>query len=152
MNLPRVKKLFFHTIIIPNSYICCYHGLTCKVKTNYFTLPSWYILLILVIYSNSVQYTPKTTSVQVTMTSMLSNQSSGQFSGLVDQKQHGLLITFSSLVFQDTTLSPVFPFALVAPVLSTFLVLPLLPRALNFGIASDLVLDSFLHSLHSLPR
>lgn len=34
-NLPWVKKMFFHTIIIPNSCFCCYHRLPCKVKTNH---------------------------------------------------------------------------------------------------------------------
>lgn len=53
-NLPRMKKLSFHTIIIPNSCICCYHWLPCKVKTNHFNITilmyflnvDWYSLTI----------------------------------------------------------------------------------------------------------
>lgn len=46
-NLPRVKKMFFHTVIIPDSCFCCCHRLPCKAKTIDLLEQSWHTLPLL---------------------------------------------------------------------------------------------------------
>lgn len=101
-----MKKLFFHTIIIPNSFICCYHWLTCKVKNNFNITISIYKcwLYILTIFN----IPPKLLLSRSPVTSTLSNptvDSQAYLSVALTTVVHTLLTTLSSLVFQDTTLT-----------------------------------------------
>ena len=148
-----MKKLFFHTIVIPHSCICCYHWLTCKAKTISI-LQSWHILLILTIYSNNISYTAKTTIVRVT-DGLHGAEPEGRVSGLIHQQHLAQPTAASSLLFPR--LSCRVPHCLVSlPCTSGSFTVCFAGSsssswALNAGVPKGSVLDSFL-SLYSLPR